>query len=369
MHLSYRADIDGLRALAVVSVIIFHAFPDYLPGGFVGVDIFFVISGFLITSIITNEIKNHTFSFKDFYARRARRIFPALIAVLATSLIFGWILLLADEFKALGKHTAMGASFLANIGYYLETGYFDASAKFKPLLHLWSLGVEEQFYVLWPLLLFFVRAPRATATVVGLASLAYCVYLTPRNAYAAFFLPLPRFWELMVGAALAPLVFGNSLANLTAQRYLREAVSITGFIAIAISLRYSNETVAFPWPMAIIPVLGAALVIAAGPQAALNRFVLCNKVAVAVGLISYPLYLWHWPLLSFPAIIDGKQASQGVRFIAIAAALGFAVVTYYVIERPIRSGRSLYPKSNRTHRCASPHGWCWSRYASSTRRP
>lgn len=153
----YRPDVDGLRAVAVIGVVTFHAFPIWVPGGFVGVDIFFVISGFLITSIITKEMEDKTFSFPTFYARRARRIFPALVVVLATLLGVGWFLLLADEYAAVGKHTAAGAGFIANIAFFQEAGYFDASAKFKPLLHLWSLGIEEQFYLVWPALLFFRR--------------------------------------------------------------------------------------------------------------------------------------------------------------------------------------------------------------------
>jgi peptidoglycan/LPS O-acetylase OafA/YrhL len=199
----YRPDIDGLRAVAVVGVVAFHAYPFQVPGGFVAVDIFFVISGFLITSIITKEMEERTFSFATFYARRARRIFPALAVVLVTLLGAGWFLLLADEYAAVGKHTAAGAGFVSNIVFFQEAGYFDTSARFKPLLHLWSLGIEEQFYLIWPALLLLGAQSRGWRWIAGAlaaASLAYCFWLTPRNGYAAFFLPLARFWELMVGA-------------------------------------------------------------------------------------------------------------------------------------------------------------------------
>lgn len=155
LHPKYRPDIDGLRAIAILSVVGFHAFPDFIPGGFVGVDIFFVISGFLISSIIFKELSSNSFSFANFYARRIKRIFPALILVLSACLLFGWFILLFDEFQQLGKHVAAGAAFISNFVLKKESGYFNVAAELKPLLHLWSLGIEEQFYILWPLLLVF----------------------------------------------------------------------------------------------------------------------------------------------------------------------------------------------------------------------
>ena len=343
----YRPDIDGLRAVAILSVLAFHAFPGRVPGGFVGVDIFFVISGFLITSIITNEMEAKTFSFATFYARRARRIFPALTVVLAALLVAGWFLLLADEYAAVGKHTAAGAGFISNIALFLEAGYFDASAKFKPLLHLWSLGIEEQFYLIWPALL-LVGAPsrrwRWIAGALAATSLAYCFWLTPRNGYAAFFLPLARFWELMVGALLARPLFGGSATLLLNTVALREAASICGAILIAIAVIVTREGNLFPAPLALFAVGGAALLIAAGPNTTINRFVLGNRVAVFVGLISYPLYLWHWPMLSVPYII-GDLPPRIVRISAISAAFLFAMMTYWAVERPLRASGHLQVKA------------------------
>jgi peptidoglycan/LPS O-acetylase OafA/YrhL len=344
----YRPDVDGLRAVAVIGVVTFHAFPIWVPGGFVGVDIFFVISGFLITSIITKELEDKTFSFPTFYARRARRIFPALVVVLATLLGVGWFLLLADEYAAVGKHTAAGAGFIANIAFFQEAGYFDASAKFKPLLHLWSLGIEEQFYLVWPALLFVVAPSRGWRWIAGAlaaASLAYCFWLTPRNAYAAFFLPLARFWELMVGALLAYSLFGRHVALLLNKAVLREAASICGAALVAIALIVTREGKLFPAPMAIFAVLGTALLIAAGPNATVNRFVLGNRAAVFVGLISYPLYLWHWPLLSVPHIIEGDYPTRIIRISAVVAAFLLAVMTYWAVERPLRGGGLLREKA------------------------
>jgi peptidoglycan/LPS O-acetylase OafA/YrhL len=153
LHPKYRPDIDGLRAIAVLSVIAFHAFPNWAVGGFTGVDIFFVISGYLISTIIFDNLDKGTFSFGDFYGRRIKRIFPALLTVLITCYLFGWLTLLADEFKQLGKHLVAGAGFVSNLVLWSEAGYFDNSAETKPLLHLWSLGIEEQFYLIWPILL------------------------------------------------------------------------------------------------------------------------------------------------------------------------------------------------------------------------
>jgi peptidoglycan/LPS O-acetylase OafA/YrhL len=201
---AYRADVDGLRAVAVLAVLAFHAFPHALPGGFAGVDVFFVISGFLISGIIFDDLARGRFTFANFYWRRIRRIFPALILVLAGSLALGWLVLLPDEYRQLGKHVAAGAGFIANLALYLETGYFDGAAELKPLLHLWSLGVEEQYYMVWPLLLVFFRRWTAWIIVgVGLASFAVNLYLTAVNPSAAFYLPVTRFWELLIGSALA----------------------------------------------------------------------------------------------------------------------------------------------------------------------
>ncbi len=206
-HPRYRADIDGLRAIAVLAVIGFHAFPDRFPGGFIGVDIFFVISGFLISTIIFESLERGRFSFSEFYGRRIRRIFPALVLVLAATYAFGWFHLLAMEYKQLGRHIAGGAGFLSNFVLWDEAGYFDTAAETKPLLHLWSLGIEEQFYVCWPLLLWlawkmkwgFLRITLA----LGVISFALNIDAAYSNVVAAFYAPQTRFWELMAGALLA----------------------------------------------------------------------------------------------------------------------------------------------------------------------
>ena len=205
--IQYQANIDGLRGIAILSVLLFHAFPNALPGGFVGVDIFFVISGYLISRIIFTELTNRTFSFGAFYARRVRRIFPALILVLSTCLIYGWFKLIPTEFEHLGKHIASAAAFISNIQLFREAGYFDTAATAKPLLNLWSLAVEEQFYLLWPLVAVFLFKKQKYALwailAVLFASFSLNIYTLQHNASAVFYLPIYRFWELLLGALLA----------------------------------------------------------------------------------------------------------------------------------------------------------------------
>ena len=206
-HPQYRADIDGLRAIAVLSVVGFHAFPSWIQGGFIGVDVFFVISGFLISTIIIGNLEKNSFSFIEFYSRRVKRIFPALLLVLIACFVFGWFALFADEYKQLGKHVAGGAGFVLNFLLQNESGYFNNAAETKPLLHLWSLGVEEQFYIIWPLLMWFAWKQHLNmmkiAIAIGGISFVLNIYEVHNDIVAAFFSPQTRFWELMAGSVLA----------------------------------------------------------------------------------------------------------------------------------------------------------------------
>lgn len=334
----YRPDIDGLRAVAVMAVVGFHAFPGWLPGGFVGVDVFFVISGYLISSIILRGVATGTFRFSDFYIRRARRIFPALSLVLAASMVFGRLVLLPEEYRQLGKHLAAGAGFVANLVLWREAGYFDASAEVKPLLHLWSLGVEEQFYLAWPVLLWICRKrPGGLAVIAAMwcASLALNIHGVRQDAVATFYSPLTRFWELLSGSLLA----WAALRGRPDAGAFGTVLSALGLLLLAFGLFAIDKAAAFPGLWALVPVSGAALLIAAGPRAWGNRVILSNRVAVWLGLISFPLYLWHWPLLSFAHIIEGGVPVRGVRMGAVAAAIVLAWLTYRVVERPLRFGR------------------------------
>jgi peptidoglycan/LPS O-acetylase OafA/YrhL len=338
IHPKYRPDIDGLRAIAILAVVVYHAFPGLLPGGFMGVDIFFVISGFLISTIIFSSLEHERFSLVEFYARRIRRIAPALLLVLAACLVFGWVVLLPSEYKQLGKHTLASIAFIQNFVLWQETGYFNNAAETKPLLHLWSLAIEEQFYLVWPLLLALVwqrqfNFLKATAVIAAL-SFAANIYLARHNPIAAFYLPFSRFWELMAGGMLAYSALHRP-QFLAQQKNLQ---SVLGFLCVLLGLWLLNKTREFPGWWALLPVLGTFLLISAGPSARLNEKLLSSKPMLWLGLVSYPLYLWHWPLLSFLKIIKGTTTSVE-RLAAIAAALLLAWLTYRLVEKPFRYGK------------------------------
>jgi peptidoglycan/LPS O-acetylase OafA/YrhL len=339
-HLRYRPDIDGLRAVAVLAVVIFHAFPSSLPGGFVGVDIFFVISGYLIGTILINEFRNGDFSVGRFYARRIKRIFPTLILVIIACYGFGWFNLLDSEFMQLGKHIAAGAGFASNFALWRESGYFDVSAETKPLLHLWSLGVEEQFYLVWPLVLFVCIRARwnvlCVTLVIALASFGFNMVTVGQDSIADFYSPFTRFWELMIGSLLA-----CEHVNRTAHSGVwSEKKSWLGVILLIVALAALRGQDAFPGWRALLPTTAAYLIIDAGCGASLNRRVLASRPMVWVGLVSFPLYLWHWPILAYSRILEGNTPQLGMRFGAVFAALILAWLTYRFVERPIRENSS-----------------------------
>jgi peptidoglycan/LPS O-acetylase OafA/YrhL len=350
-NIKYRPDIDGLRAIAVLSVVLFHAFPPLLRGGFIGVDIFFVISGFLITSIIFKSLDNNTFSFADFYGRRIKRIFPALALVLAATYLLGWLTLMADEFSQLGKHITSGAAFVSNFALWSESGYFDTSAQFKPLLHLWSLGIEEQFYIVVPLAIYifhrFKLNPVVLLTCAAIASFALNIKLIGHDPIATFYSPLTRFWELLTGSLLAWFtiykdtpVSAATWATLTRQQQrVRHLLSFMGLALLIFGLFHIKKGSNFPGSKALIPVLGAVLLILAGPIAWVNKNLLSAKPMVWIGLISFPLYLWHWPLFSLLRINQGEPGT-----LAMAAALLLSIVlawaTYRYLELPIRNSNA-----------------------------
>jgi peptidoglycan/LPS O-acetylase OafA/YrhL len=345
---SYRPDIDGLRAVAVLLVVVFHAFPNSMRGGFIGVDVFFVISGYLISGIIFGQLANSRFSIADFYVRRVRRIFPALLLVMAASLLAGWFILLPDEFAKLGKHAAAGAAFLSNVVLWREAGYFDDDAALKPFLHLWSLGVEEQFYLAWPLILALVWRwrGRALVPILALASLSAASFVAniafiDRSPTAVFFLPFTRFWELMIGAMLAyQRMAPSSSATAETSPVLRSVASWCGLLAIAGAAAVIDKSSRFPGFWALLPAMGAALILWAGPQAAVNRSLLSMRPVVYIGLISYPLYLWHWPLLALARIWTGDELSMAAAGALAASAVALAALTYHFVETPIRGLRS-----------------------------
>jgi len=335
---AYRSDIDGLRAIAVLAVLVYHAFPAALPGGFAGVDIFFVISGYLISGIILGDLKSGSFTFADFYSRRIRRIFPALILVLLFTLLVGWWGLLPAAFRQLGSHVVGGVVFVSNLVLWKETGYFDTAADIKPLLHLWSLGIEEQYYLIWPLALFAFRrhVHRMFWLIVGIALMSFSlnVITTMRYPDIAFYWPIPRFWELMVGSVIAYAQLFRTPAISTIQS---QWLSTAGVLLLAAALGLLSEGRAFPGWWAVLPTGGAALLICAGPAGWFNRCVLSNRVMVLVGLISYPMYLWHWPLLTYARIFnDGEPAGPAIRVGLLVATVVLAWLTYELVEKKIR---------------------------------
>lgn len=333
-----------------------------MQGGFIGVDIFFVISGYLISWIILQDLDKGTFSFWNFYSRRIRRIFPALIVVLISVLAFGWFTLFEDEYKALGKHVFGGSSFIANILFWRETGgYFDVAARAKPLLHLWSLGIEEQFYILFPLLLYscYKRYFRIVVAVLFLCLLSFLdnLYLRNIDRIADFYSPLPRFWELFSGAVLCSVMRLSSTRErfLKADAYLARilyvkpqendghclslTLGVLGTVIYGIALLIIRRSHPFPGWEALLPILGTILFIAAGPLNPISKYLLCNRFSVFIGLVSYPFYLWHWVFISFAFIILGGLEGPGTRLLRvglIASAFILSVLTFYLVERPIR---------------------------------
>ncbi len=358
---AYRPDIDGLRAIAVVLVMGFHAFPTTFTGGFIGVDIFFVLSGFLITALITVRLRAGSFSLRDFYGRRIRRIFPALVLVMVSVYLCGWLLLLKDEYRTLASQIVASAIFSVNVVFWLQTGYFDIAGETKPLLHLWSLAVEEQFYLLYPLLLWagWVFKCRSGRAILLLAVFSFLlnVYQVRYDAAAAFYLPHTRFWEFLLGALAVwtrrdatpersanpdsacdwQARSGSQPGRLNAS-VVGTVQSVAGSLLLALSVLAINRNMDYPGWWALLPAVGSYLLIQAGAYAWVNRWVLSDRRLVGLGLLSYPLYLWHWPLLSFARITDYEPPSLPLRILLLATAIVLAWATYRWVEMPLRFG-------------------------------
>ena len=332
----YRPDIDGLRGLAVLAVLSFHADVSLLRGGFIGVDVFFVVSGYLISGIIFRALAKGTFSFTQFYARRINRIFPALIVVLLAVVIAGWPILYPGEFKALGKHVLAGAAFVSNLALWSEAGYFDSAN--KPLLHLWSLGVEEQFYLLWPVLAVIAWKKRLNlgvllSVIIALSFIVNVIELQTSRGNAAFFSPLTRLWEILSGGALFIWSWEREGRP---SRLSRDLLSIAGAASLALSLFLVSKNTPWPGLLALVPVTGTLCLISAGREAVANRLLLSQRWLVAVGLISYPLYLWHWPLMVYIRLANEAPISRVGKVWVMALSVILAALTYLYVEKPIR---------------------------------
>jgi peptidoglycan/LPS O-acetylase OafA/YrhL len=338
--LEYRPDIDGLRGLAVGLVVAYHAFPGLRTGGFVGVDVFFVISGYLITQLVLSALQAGTFSLTAFYGRRVRRIAPALLVVLAACFAAGWVLLLPAELRWLGSSIQWSVPFLANV-YFAHIGaYFDPVAELAPLIHLWSLGVEEQFYLAWPVLLVLAAKRGLTLrfmAAVLAASLAYSIWSASQGT-PHFYSAGTRAWELAVGGVLAGWR-GVTPATARPRHFGAQASSAMGLVLILVGGVCWSVDRAVPGIWSAIPTAGAALLIGAGPHTLTNSSLLASRPMVFTGKISYPLYLWHWPLLAFTRVVLGHRAPPAIAAVAIVTALLAAYGTYRLVEYPIRFGK------------------------------
>jgi peptidoglycan/LPS O-acetylase OafA/YrhL len=337
--LGYRRDIDGLRAIAVLSVVFFHAGLSGFSGGFVGVDIFFVISGYLITLIIVRGLEAERFSIAWFYERRVRRIIPAFIVVVAATVIGATVFLFPKDLIEFGRSAFAAALFASNFFFASRTGYFAPAHETMPLLHTWSLGVEEQFYIVWPLVLwacFRLGCRRSFGVVVfvlAAASLSYAEWaIRNEDPDIVFFLPQARAWELMFGAILA-----LGLVPELRARWIREALAVLGAALLAFGITQFSVHTPFPGLWATIPALGAALLLHTGRQGdtAISKL-LGFWPCVFIGLISYSVYLWHWPLFAFAKVYLGHSPSEGVMLALIVATIIIATASWWFVERPFR---------------------------------
>ncbi|EAQ28148.1 putative membrane-located cell surface saccharide saccharideacetylase protein [Erythrobacter sp. NAP1] len=345
----YRPDIDGLRALAVLPVLLYHAGLPGFSGGYIGVDIFFVISGFLITGIIVREIDADTFSILDFYERRARRILPALLAMIAFVLIGASWLFLPSDLESVGPSALAAVLFMANVWLFTETGYFQADAEVTPLLHTWSLGVEEQFYIAVPIGLLLIARfmPKRRVALLVLATLASFVWAVAKQADSdgfAFYMLPTRAWELLAGSLLALGIVPQVKRQWVAEALCAGALALIAFAVVT----YDKATV-FPGITALAPVLAAVALIHCAPGTSAGRL-LSLKEPVAIGLISYSLYLWHWPLIVFWRYILSDKLTLVDSLGLIAVSLAIAWASWRFIEQPFRS-KARFP---------TPRIWRWS---------
>lgn len=343
--IAYRADIDGLRAVAIVPVVFYHAGIAPFGGGFVGVDVFFVISGYLITSFILGQMDGGKFSLRNFYLRRIRRIFPALFVILTFSAVVGWLLLTPHDYSRLGASIFATVFFSSNVLFWLRSGYFDIPLEQQPLLHTWSLGVEEQFYIVFPILLILLYRflPRGLIGIIfTLCTLSFAtnVFTVVSHPQLAFFLAPPRIWELFFGVLLA---MGAAAAPRT--DWASEVAGIVGVALIGCAVFGFSQDTTFPGFAALLPTAGAAAIIWAGiGRKATVTHVLSHPWAVFVGKISYSWYLWHFPLLAFVSYIFVGGPSLLTRLALIALSSVLAIASWFFVEQPVRKGQWIFGK-------------------------
>ena len=336
--MKYRSDIDGLRSLAILPVVLYHAGSGFVSGGFVGVDVFFVISGFLITSIIRREIQQESFTISGFYERRCRRILPALITVICACFVAGYFIMLPTQYADFGGSATAALLFVSNIFFWRQTGYFAPVAESMPLLNTWSLAVEEQYYILFPIFMLITRRwPVARQLfaigIVFTASLVISIYGAYYRPSAAFYLTVFRAWELLLGVFIA---YGPS--PILRQRWLRELASFSGLLMLLLPVAIYDDRTPFPGLAAVVPCLGTGILLVTGNTGPnFVRSVLENRVLVFIGLISYSLYLWHWPLLVFLRLrFVQTELSPLLTAIGVVLSFSIAIISWHFIERPFR---------------------------------
>lgn len=337
----YRKDIDGLRALAVIPVVLFHLGFEGMSGGFVGVDIFFVISGYLITGIVCSEIENNKFSFLSFYERRARRLLPAYFLVAISVMLLGWFYLLPIEFEWAAEGLLASTFFVSNIYFWRHSGYFSLEAEYSPFLHTWSLSVEEQFYLFFPLIVLLSyrvwgrKGTLVSSLTVLVISLLISEFGKVLSQSATFYLIFTRAWELLVGALLA--MNSHRVGVLMRQNNMVPfLLSVAGFLCIIISVVFYDSSTSFPGVAAIVPVLGGTFLIASGMVRNLGSRILEIKPVVWVGTISYSLYLWHWPVIVYGRHFFGEDFSMLERILLLILSFLLAYITTNTVEKYFR---------------------------------
>ena len=354
---THRPDIDGLRALAILGVLAFHAFPQAMPGGFAGVDVFFVISGYVVSlSVLARASMHGTASIAAFYARRVRRLFPALCCLLATVAFAAYVLLPTPQLALLGKHILSSAAFAQNLVLWQEAGYFDAASHEKWLLHLWSLGIEEQFYILLPLLFLLKRKGVPKGVLPGLiallavTSLALSLWQSRHAPSAGFYWPLGRFWEFLLGVALAvwhQRATTSSAAICTQPSIARQLLAATALISLGLAFAFMNDRAwqgwHFPGLQALWPVLATGTLLCTA-KTFINQRLLSHAAVRYIGLISYPLYLWHWPIMAYLNALDPQHLWAWTRLPGLLLAFGLAAMTFHFVEQPMRRLAATHPR-------------------------
>ena len=340
--MKYRAEIDGLRALAVVPVIFFHAGFELFSGGFVGVDVFFVISGYLITTILIEDIENNRFSIANFYERRARRILPALFFVMLVCIPFAWMWMLPSQMKDFSQSLVAVSFFASNIFFWRESGYFDAAAEEKPLLHTWSLAVEEQYYVLFPIFLILAwrfGKSRVLWMIVVMAAISLMLseWGWRNKATANFYLAPTRAWELFAGSIAAFIVQKQGVQK-------NNLLATLGLAAIIFSIFFYDETTPFPSVYALVPVLGVVLLVLYADKETFAAKLLSTKGFVGIGLISYSAYLWHQPLFAFARIKSFEDPKLAIMVVFCVASIALAFFSWRYVEKPFRKREKFSPR-------------------------